>query len=180
MTRRVRRRRSQSQRCAFSLGIIVLLLAAILLSSALSERYRNLEDGASLVHAAISDQDVLSGDVFAKLDNARRREVPPTFKKEVLDVPSGDDTYVNDDGSVIGFSRTESAQQTFMSIKDALESKGWVFVESGSRFAGSFVKAAGRYRWAFVSCTQISGQTSVVIQTVPLSEGAEQFAKEEV
>lgn len=170
MTRRTRRRRTQSQRCVFSCAIVALLLAALLLPSELANECRDFRQGINVAKAIASDEEDVGEDMFGELGKARLREVPSTFLEEVIDVSNCSAVYVNNDGSIVGFSKVEPAQQTFLEIADELRSKGWVFVESGSRLAGSFVKSSGRYQWVFVSCTPVSGQTSVVVQTVSHGE----------
>lgn len=167
MTRRLRRRRSQSRRCLFACGVIALMFIVLALAGVLPEHFRSLKAGIGAAQAIVSDNDAEASDVFDDLENARKRDIPSMFNEEVVDVSGYPTVFVNDDGSIIGFSRVEPARQAFSSIADELRSKGWAFVESGSQLSGSFVKSSGRYRWVFVSCVPVSGQASVVIQTVP-------------
>ncbi len=45
-----------------------------------------------------------------------------------------------------------------------LGDRGWTAVPSGDGTGGSFVKEAGRYRWAYVSCVKAGDTTCVVVQ----------------
>ena len=180
MTQRTRRRRSQSRRGLYACGVVVFLLVVLSLACALPESFRNFRTGISVAQAIITDQNTVAGDVFEEIEEARKRTSSKVFNDEVIDVSVYLAVFVNDDGSIVSFLRTEPPQQAFASIVDELRSKGWVYLESGSRMTGSFVKSSGCYRWVFVSCVSVSGQTSVVIQTVPIDEEASNLEEEGV
>lgn len=68
------------------------------------------------------------------------------------------------DGTVVGLTLSSNAEDSFTEIANAMEARGWRVISSGMGTAGSFVKSEGSIRWAFVSCTQIGLETSVVVQ----------------
>lgn len=74
------------------------------------------------------------------------------------------DVVVSAEGALVGFSDDGSPERVFSSLSEELYSKGWTLLESGSDTQASFVKDEGTYRWLYVSCIQMSGATSIVVQ----------------
>lgn len=89
--------------------------------------------------------------------------VPEGFEEEVLSLASRGDVRVGADGAVVGFCCSGDAPAALAEVAVELAEKGWMRVESGSDAAASFVKREGHYRWLFVSCTEVSGEVSVVV-----------------
>ena len=87
---------------------------------------------------------------------------------ECLDVRSEQ----REDGGVAGFVVRSNAARAYEEVRDALVAKGWAAVESGSGRSGSFSKASGPYRWAFVSSVGAGGCASVVVQYATAEEGS--------
>lgn len=73
-------------------------------------------------------------------------------------------------GSVVGFEAEKGPEQAFDEVRRLLDERGWTAVPSGGRAGGSFVKEAGRYRWAYVSCVKAGDTTSVVVQCAAADE----------
>ena len=64
----------------------------------------------------------------------------------------------------MGFEVEEEPLQAFDEMAGLLGDRGWTAVPSGDGTGGSFVKEAGRYRWAYVSCAKAGDTTCVVVQ----------------
>lgn len=90
--------------------------------------------------------------------------VPSWFEDELFPVQGYSSVRVALDGAVVGFSTTLEPSEEFAAIKSLMEQKGWKFMESGVAASGSFLKEKGTCTWAWVSCADVSGVTSVVVQ----------------
>ena len=75
-------------------------------------------------------------------------------------------------GGVVGFVVATAADEAYARVRDGMVAKGWAAVESGQARCGSFAKSDGAYRWAFASCTEAGGLTSVVVQYATADEGS--------
>ncbi len=101
-------------------------------------------------------------------------ELPASFTSEVLSLRNCSDLYGSPQAGVVGFTVEGSADRAFKRVSSELVSGGWHAIKSGTSTCGSFVKDRGLYRWAFVSCVEMNGTTSVVVQVVPEKEEGEQ------
>lgn len=90
-------------------------------------------------------------------------EAPVGFEDEVLSLSERSDVRVGADGAVVGFCCPMSAVAALEEVSAELGNRGWTLVESGSDRSATFVKREGRYRWLFVACTEVAGETSVVV-----------------
>lgn len=90
-------------------------------------------------------------------------EAPAGFEDEVLSLSGRSDVRVGADGAVVGFCCPANAAETLEEVSAELGERGWTLVESGSDRAATFVKREGCYRWLFVACTEVAGETSVVV-----------------
>lgn len=90
-------------------------------------------------------------------------EAPAGFEDEVLSLSGRSDVRVGADGAVVGFCCPANAAEAFEEVSTDLGNRGWNLVESGSDRSATFVKREGRYRWLFVVCTDVAGETSVVV-----------------
>jgi hypothetical protein len=91
---------------------------------------------------------------------------PEWFLQELFSLDGYTDFMVFDEGAIVGFSATEASEQVFTILKDEMTNKGWSFSDGGVAACGTFTKQKGKCRWAWVSCSDISGSTSVVVQCV--------------
>ena len=91
---------------------------------------------------------------------------PEWFLQELFSLDGYGDIMVFDEGAIVGFSAIETSEQVFTSVKDEMVNKGWSFSDSGVAACGTFTKQEGNCRWAWISCSDISGSTSVVVQCV--------------
>ncbi len=89
---------------------------------------------------------------------------PKGFEEELLSPESTGAVLVSSNGRTVGFTIRKDPQSAFEAFKEELCAKGWASIPSGQGASSSFVKAAGTYTWAFVSCVEVSGETSVVVQ----------------
>ena len=92
------------------------------------------------------------------------------FEREVLPLAGRDDVRASEEGALVGFSSARGAEETFADVSAELAKRGWTAVSSGSACAGSFVKAEGSFRWAFVACAQMGEESSVVVRCAAVPE----------
>ena len=90
--------------------------------------------------------------------------LPEGFAQEVVPAEGCAGLRVGAGGSVVGFEVEEEPLQAFDEMACLLGDRGWTAVPSGTGTCGSFVKEAGRYRWAYVSCVKAADTTCVVVQ----------------
>lgn len=97
--------------------------------------------------------------------------VPSWFEDELFSVQGYSDVRVALDGAVVGFSTTLEPSEEFAAIESLMEQKGWRLMESGVLGSGSFLKEKGACTWAWVSCVDVAGATSVVVQCAKAKAG---------
>ncbi len=91
--------------------------------------------------------------------------IPPSwFEEELFSLEGREGVCVADDGIVVGFEMEGDAAQSLDELARTLEEKGWTMAESGMEGNAAFVKKDGMCRWAWVSCIDVAGTTSVVVQ----------------
>lgn len=115
-------------------------------------------EGAS---AAAERASLLNEEVLSLADGS---EVPAWFAEELFSVQGCSDVRVAAGGAVVGFSATASAADEFTALAALMEQKGWTLMESGIESGASFLKDDGLCTWAWISCADIAGKTSVVVQ----------------
>ncbi len=98
------------------------------------------------------------------LGGGSEADVPAWFSEELFGLQGYSDVRTVGEGAVVGFSAQGNAVDVFAQLAEAMVRKGWVLAESGISGSGAFVKSEGRCRWAWLSCADISGSTSVVVQ----------------
>ncbi|WP_232050935.1 hypothetical protein [Arabiibacter massiliensis] len=97
-------------------------------------------------------------------EGAAGEALPEGFEEEALSLARRTEARVDGRAGIVGFSTEEDAAASFAAIAEELAAKGWEGVESGVPSCGTFVKGEGRHRWLFVSCVQVGGGASVVVQ----------------
>lgn len=104
-------------------------------------------------------------DSLLNFDEKYSSDIPENYLEEVVDVFSFDSHLIMIDNSekIVGFSIAEDAVTAFNILKAQLISRGWNYVESGSSTSSSFYKNNGNYKWLFVNCVNVGGETSVVL-----------------
>lgn len=116
-----------------------------------------MAQGASLMNeGTVSDKEssVVSG----------QGALPERFIEECFDGTFSYDTRISDDGHIIGFLSHESPSTLFNHCTAKMRENGWMGISSLQENGGTFLKHAGAYRWAFIACTQIGEDTSIVVQ----------------
>ena len=89
---------------------------------------------------------------------------PAWFVDELFDPEDALDSYVDEGGQVLGFVFPGAAVDRAGRVAEALADRGWLGVPSGIEGCATFVKGEGACRWAMVSCADVSGRASVVVQ----------------
>lgn len=95
-----------------------------------------------------------------------QRGLPASFVEELFYDPTFYCTQVSEGSSVIGFLSQDDPEAVFERCVDVLIKKGWSKVDSSQRNSATFMKNGGKFTWAFISCTSISQDTSIVVQVV--------------
>ena len=93
-------------------------------------------------------------------------EAPPWFADELFALDEYSNVAVAAGGTVVGFEADGAATHAYAHIAEKMRERGWTEVGSGLAGNGAFVKDGGSCSWAWVSCTDVSGTTSVVVQCV--------------
>lgn len=113
---------------------------------------------------ASADRPSVVREVEGEFVEARTGDPPRGFEDEVLRLDGREDVRVEERLGLVGFSCSGAAEETFSSLEQELQAKGWLGVESGNEEWRSFVKNSGTYRWAFVACVRVGAWTSVVVR----------------
>ena len=113
---------------------------------------------------ASADRPSVGREVGGEFVEVRTGDPPQGFEDEVLRLDGREDVRVEERLGLVGFSCSGAAEETFSSLEQELQAKGWIDVESGNEGWKSFVKNSGPYRWAFVACVRVGTWTSVVVR----------------
>ena len=98
-------------------------------------------------------------------------ELPELFAEELVDPKSLGSSDVVSASGTVAFLCNGSSQQVRETVREGLEGKGWTLVCSDEGSAGdTYVKASGRYRWAFITTSEISGTVTVSMTVVGADE----------
>ena len=89
--------------------------------------------------------------------------VPPDFTAECFSPAIVGEALQSDDGSVVALSSTLDAAEAFALCDDALQSHGWLKVDSGSQLRATFLKEAGRYRWLYLDAAPMPSTGTALI-----------------
>lgn len=91
-------------------------------------------------------------------------DAPPWFAEEVCDTAGKTDLLANEAWSVVSWTEREDAPAVLEEVAASLRARGWAVVESGMEQVVTCVKEEGRCQWLWLSCTEVAGETSVVVQ----------------
>ena len=143
--------------------IVLSLFLAVFLFEPLFDR------GMPYVNAAIEGQVVLQemstiNEAGEGYEMYAQMELPTSFAEELFYDPTFYLTQVSEGSSVIGFLSQDDPEAVFGRCVDVLSKKGWSKVDSTQRNTATFMKSGGKFTWAFISCTSISQDTSIVVQ----------------
>jgi hypothetical protein len=93
--------------------------------------------------------------------------VLPTYYEQEAYLPdSYYDVRVSDKENVIGFLSKEPCATVFEACSNQMLAKGWTEVPSGQAYCSTFLKTEGIYRWALISCSDVSGDSSIVVEII--------------
>lgn len=98
---------------------------------------------------------------------------PEGFAQEVFDPDDlGCSAVVSSPGTV-GLVCCGTRDGVLQRIADLMEANGWRTADDANALCTTFVKSQGTYRWAYVTCSEISGTVSVTVSVpdAPASEG---------
>lgn len=87
--------------------------------------------------------------------------LPKGFEESLFELPEHSELFVDAQAGLVGYFVDEQCDRAFAEVDEALRSAGWQRVESGVSYAASFVKEGSA---VFISCTEVGGGTSVVVQ----------------
>ena len=127
----------------------ILVVIAIFVSIWISKHLESLSDTVNLVN----------------FESEYSHTVIDNFLDEVIDVNkiNAKDIKIDNSNKVVGFTLSNDASYSFILIRNCLIDKGWEFVESGNSTSGSFYKNNGKYRWIFLNCINVGGESSIVL-----------------
>lgn len=133
------------RRLILGLLIIVLIFILILLSKVIEKN----KDIANLVN----------------YENCFKNNVSDIFSSEVINTKeiNANSVKVDDGNNVVSFNLPKEAKESFVYLKNYLQKRKWNYVESGNVYAASFWKDEGKYKWLFLNCIKMNGETNVVI-----------------
>lgn len=91
-------------------------------------------------------------------------EPPSWFAEEVCDVAGKPSLMATEDWSVVSWTERLGDVEAMEAMTANLRARGWAVVESGMEQVVSCVKEGGRCQWLWLSCTEVAGEASVVVQ----------------
>lgn len=94
---------------------------------------------------------------------ASEEGVPADFESLVFSTEGFGQLQHAPDGRIVGLVREGSPETVMGLCSERMQANGWTFIESGQSTRASFLKGEGAYRWAYVDCTAVGGDTSVVV-----------------
>lgn len=158
----------QRRRALGAVALVGVAAGALVLTLGCSEGPRLGEDVAErparaspLVRAVLGDE-AAWGEAVASRRGATA--VPPWFAEELFSPDGALESSVSEDGRVVGLVLSGTAAQRASEVSGELVERGWVGVPSGVDGCATFVKEGGLCRWAMVSCIDVPGGVSVVVQ----------------
>lgn len=125
------------------------------------------ETGLQPVSFQTDDAQGLPFRLFELLDGYSGYQVgtlPESFSREVIDPLEIGCSETYSAQGVVGMVCMGDSADVLARASEALQSHGWMLADEGNGASGrTFIKSQGRYRWAFVSCSQVSGSASLWI-----------------
>lgn len=89
--------------------------------------------------------------------------VPADFESSVFSTEGFGQLQHTPDGRIVGMVCSGAPEDTMELCKGRLQENGWTYIESGQGNRTSFLKQEGSYTWAYVDCTAVGDDTSVVV-----------------
>ena len=150
-----------SQRLAKAWGILLIAFLAVCFIDGNTDTQRVARQQASSnAIEQISFTKVLEG--ASRSD--KRASLSTDFEREVMSLVDFKDVQVAGDGKIISFYSSRPCDAVLKMCCERLADNGWSWVESGEDRFVSFLKTDGLYTWLYLSCTEVAGETSVVMQ----------------
>lgn len=141
-------------------AIAVAIVAALAGSDGIANAVAGSGGGAGSVTAGQMVQAVSEGSgVFGLSETG----MPAGFDDGVFSTEGFAQLQHTPDGKIAGMVRAGSPEDVMKLCRDRLEANGWTYIESGQGTRASFLKGDGAYTWAYVDCTAVGDDTSVVI-----------------
>lgn len=158
----------QRRRALGAVALVGMAAGALVLALGCSEGPRLGEvaverpaRASPLVRAVLGDEAAWEEAVASRQGVAA---VPPWFAEELFSPDEALESSVSEDGRVVGLVLSGMAAQRAPEVSGELVERGWVGVPSGVDGCATFVKEGGLCRWAMVSCIDVPGGVSVVVQ----------------
>lgn len=105
--------------------------------------------------------------------NITWNQAPEAFVEEVLDPNSLGAANVASAHGTVAFVCGGSVATVSDEVQASMEENGWTLVQVGSDSPGvTFVKGEGAYRWAYVTCSEISGTVTVSVSVMGVDDVA--------
>lgn len=156
----------QGKRAVVATAIVALLVFAAPAADWVVHRV-GAASLASRSVAAVSSPEYESQDLVKLLESAGKvgeGQIPEGFQQELFSLDWVHSLRSSPEQGVVGFLAKGPADQVFSQLRAHMEQSGWSCSSQASPYGATFTKEQGCYRWVFVSCSQLSGQTSVVLQ----------------
>ncbi len=141
----------------------------LMLRSAFGMRVRLASLAAALVCCAVlfgcsssASSFVVGGDLSH--EEYAVEALPAWFEEELFSVDDAMELYASEGGRLVGVTLPKSATESFFLISASMQEGEWVVVESGMEGVASFMRDGAVPGWALVSCVDVGGATSVVVQ----------------
>ena len=151
----------QKKRLRYACALIGLLFAALCVAAAVQWVMRLVSSPAmSVPLAAWAEEDWDGPDLAAPSD------LPQDIEREVIDLKGFDALRISESVGVYGFESSCSPDELYENLTSEMKQKGWHSLGDPQCCYSSFVKEEGMYRWAFLSCGQVSGRTVAVLRVM--------------
>ena len=168
-------RTSQGKRACYALAITIFVCSIAPVSQVLAETLPIRDKDTQVIAHTLLTESVSIGDIlrFGSDTAGNRGEPSEAFLSEVCDPHAQGycDVVANDDSSVVGFSNSGPVLETLDGVLNTLEKNGWRMdtrnssQEDTASALATCTKESGTINWACISCAQVNGLTSVIVQT---------------
>lgn len=141
-------------------AIVVTVIAVLAGSDGIADAVSGGRAGAGSVTAT---QMVRAAGEGSGIIGTSEEGVPADFESLVFSTRGFKQLQHSPDGRIVGLVRGGSPETVMGQCSERMQANGWTYIESGQGTRASFLKGEGAYRWAYVDCTAVGGDTSVVI-----------------
>lgn len=141
-------------------AIAVAIVAALAGSNGIADAVAGSQGNAGSVTAAEMVQAASRGSGMLGSSEAG---VPADFESSVFSTEGFGQLQHTPDGRIVGMVCSGAPDDAMELCKKRLQENGWTYIESGQGNRASFLKEEGAYTWAYVDCTAVGDDTSVVV-----------------